>query len=161
MVVGQTPKAEIPKEVLKSFEYYVGEWTGEWKNGDVTSTIKMSVKWAPGNHCTITHYEFTSPDGVFHGLLVFGWNPEKKQVVDTTYESNESAYEDRWTITSDMIEDGVSKSIKPDGKIQTGKCRVEKKGPDEYTYTKFECTEGGVKSPDFVGKYHRVSQKPK
>jgi hypothetical protein len=161
MVVGQTPKAEIPKEVLKSFEFYIGEWTGEWKKGDATGTMTMSVKWAPGNHCTIAHYEFTSPDGVLHGLLVSGWNPEKKRVVDTAYESNGSAGEDQWTITSTTVEDGVSKGIKPDGTVNTGKCRIEKKGPDEYTYTKFEGTEGGVKVPDFVGKFRRVSQKPK
>ena len=78
MALGQTPKTDIPEEIRKSLGYYVGEWTGEWKNGDVTGTIKMSVKWAPGNHCTINQYEFTGPDGVLHGFLLSGWDPREE-----------------------------------------------------------------------------------
>ncbi|MFN0054695.1 MAG: DUF1579 family protein [Planctomycetales bacterium] len=154
MVVGQT---SIPDEARKSLGYYVGEWKGEWKQGEKKGTTELSIKWVPGKHCTINHYVVKGPEGEFHGCVISGWDPDKKQVVDTGYESNGSTFEDRWTIKSDALEEGGSKNTVPQEGVTKGQCRIEKIGPDEFTYTKTNIDSDGKKTIAFTGRYRRQS----
>jgi hypothetical protein len=152
----QTPQRDMPEVAQAAMDYYVGQWTGQWKQGELGGTFRMIIQWVPGNDCTINNYEMTTPDGVIRGTLLSGWDPEKKQIVDTAYESNGWAFEDRWDVPAGSVLEGSSRSLGPAGKVQVGKCRIDKTGPNEFTYTKYDYVEGGKKLTDLVAKYHRV-----
>ncbi len=159
LVWTQTSAPKIPEEARKSIGYYVGDWVGTMEEGNVRSATKFSCRWAPGGQCTVTNFEIAGPEGIVKATILSGWDPRRKQVVDHAHGTDGSFGIDRWTIKSENLEEGPSRMISADGKVRTGTCRIEKAGPDEYTFSVLNITEGDKKLPDVKVKFTRKGRK--
>jgi hypothetical protein len=157
VVLGQAEKVKIPPTILKSLEYYVGEWTYEYEEEGVITKGSMSVTWAPGKQCTIGNSLETTKKGSWQSTLVSGWDALKNQIVDTGYGADGSTMTDRWTIKSPTLEESDGIGVSPESAVATRKLQIEKK-PDEFTWTASHRTEGDKALPDLTIVFHRIKK---
>lgn len=144
MMIGQAEAAQpspLPEDVAACYQYAIGTWTVQAKVGDTTSEGEWSCRWAPGRHCYfITASGFADPPSQPPEQMasIGGYDPVKKQTIEKIFWANGSHYTICYNAGSPIkdqgIIDGEITGVE-DGKEFKAKATVERKGPNEFTWT--------------------------
>ena len=129
IVVGQATEPNIPKEVVESLGYYVGEWKSERTENGQVHTSQFTTEWVPGKYCTIIRGKVQSPDGGMQSTLLSGWDALTKEVVDYSYGSDGSQSMERWKIVSPTVEEATSTGVSATGSRPVLPIELRRKAP--------------------------------
>ena len=124
----------IPKDVLKNFSYFVGDWKSESQVGDLKSEGTWSGRWGKGKNCLIRESSYSENGEMMFGSGVIGWDPAKKRIVEHVFWTKNQSYTILWTLNSAGNLDGELTGFE-EGKQFTAEAAVTKNGPNECVYT--------------------------
>ena len=128
----------VPEKALKELKFMAGKWqTDLTEGGEKVGTTHHERKWAPGKHCLIMTSRAVRNGVETHATGISGWNAKGKAIVEHWYVSDGLSGTVRYPLAK-MTEDawvGTHRFIAADGTEMKGKCRLEKKGPDEWVFT--------------------------
>lgn len=137
-IVGQAEQVKIkfamPEETLSFFSYFVGEWRMEGKSpwGPVSGTIIW--KWAEGKHCITYESLWTDAGGTVRASALCGWDPLKRQLVETEYWTDNSINTLRYSKTNDRLWEGTMLGVDDAGRAMTGRIAYEIKSPTHLIF---------------------------
>jgi hypothetical protein len=145
MVVGQAEqvKVAVPQEVLSFFGYFVGEWRMEGVALDGAVSGVNTWKWAEAKHCLTYDSLWKDKNGTAHALAICGWDPAKKQLVETEYWTGGGTNTLRYSKISDALWEGTMSGVESDGKELTGKIAYEIKSPTHLVFRATDVKVGG------------------
>ena len=143
MVVGQAetpPVSPLPKEVMMSYQYFMGTWATKAKVGEEGSEGTFTCRWEPGRHC----YRYTGTDlsseptgRVEHVSAIAGYDPVTKQTIEKAFWSDGSHYTLYYDMSNPVRQKGITTGELigvEQGKEFKTKISVERRGPDEFVY---------------------------
>ena len=81
------PAAQVPKKALQEMAFLIGQWESEGTMGDKKIKGTYEAQWAPGRHCLVLKASWDLGDSELEASGVSGWDPEKKQLVETWFGS--------------------------------------------------------------------------
>ena len=145
MVVGQADqvKVAVPPEVLSFFSYFVGEWRMEGVAMDGAVSGVNTWKWAEGRHCLTYDTLWKEAGGTARAFAICGWDPLKKQLVETEYWTGGSTNTLQYSKTNDTLWEGTMSGVDSDGKKMTGKIAYEFKSPTQLVFRATDVKSGG------------------
>jgi hypothetical protein len=140
-VVAQ-PKGEttVPEEVLKHFQFFVGEWTAVGTTSDGRAVnATMTFRWLPGNKALMFDADWSAGELKTLGSGIFGWEGAEQKVHTTEFWEAGGYNHRHYTIVSDRKWEGYQfAGINAEGQRLTQHITVEIKGPNEFMFVAFD-----------------------
>ena len=131
----------LPEDVQKSMDYLTGNWTYEGAVGDAAVQGRVSIRWAPGNHCQIRNFTMwakDAPDQKVYGTAIFGYNAAKGHAIERAYWSDgkfsKTCYFNYASGASGGVIEGERLLINGEERAE-GTVRAERKSEDEFIWT--------------------------
>lgn len=136
----QEPK--VPKEVLKTLDYFVGVWDVVVETeGEAPVKKTWKVEWSPEKHCLIHH-----GSGVFSSVM--GWNSKSKSIVDVAFYVDGGHAMVALKVKSPDRLEGQVKGVNGEGKPTRWVQHWTKQGPNNLACKTTDEFEGDEKRPD-------------
>ena len=157
MVMGQVEqvKVAVPQEVLSVFSYFVGEWRMEGVALDGAVSGVNTWKWAEAKHCLTYDSLWKDQGGTARALALCGWDPAKKQLVETEYWTGGATNTLRYSKTNDALWEGTMSGVELDGKELTGNIAYEIKSPTHLVFRATNVKVGGEPRKDIKINYFK------
>jgi hypothetical protein len=155
LLAGAMAVGELPDEVAKELDYYVGDWTYEWSLDGNTYTGKWSVKWSPDKSCLLSHWSGVGPDGPGSGTKITGWDVQKDQMVDLDFGSDGAHVLSRYSKASGTLWQGDGAGCTEEGETETCKYQL-KLDPDKFIWMRMDIKQGDESLPNQVFVFSRT-----
>jgi hypothetical protein len=146
---------QIPEELAKLLNYYVGQWTVSGKLGDTPIIGKASFRMPPGGHCLLGTVSFEANGETTHFSLVTAWDSSTDWVTEQGAGSDGSIYQLKWRKVSETVQEGDLVGTLQ-GKRASEKNWLERKGDNECVVVCTERMAGDERLPDLTLEYTRV-----
>ena len=93
--------------------------------------------------------------GTARALAICGWDPAKKQLVETEYWTGGGTNTLRYSKTNDTLWEGTMSGVEADGKELTGKIAYEIKSPTHLVFRATDVKVGGEPRKDIEISYFK------
>ena len=80
-VIGQIEKPEVPKEIQKEFDRYIGTWELKGSFGDTPMQGTVRARWSMNRRHLTVRVAFQEDDGVRNLTQLMGWDPVAEEIV--------------------------------------------------------------------------------
>lgn len=159
-LVNAQPQTDMPPEVRKEVNYYVGNWTVEGTADGSAIRGKLSSKLSRGKHCILGDWSAKVGETPVHFALVSGWDSSTGWLTEQGIDSTGEVYTIRYRKKSPTVTEGEYTGTLAGRKL-TGKVRIEKQGPTRFTLSVTEAKAGDERRPDWVLRYSKVIKQRK
>ena len=152
LLVASFVSAELPTEVAKDLDTFVGDWLTEIEiDGKVYRGLWVA-QWSDDRTCLDTYWTGATPDGPAKGTRIQGWDVATKKVVVVDFSTNGSSTIERYSITKNRVSEGTIAGVDEEGKRFDATARTQWIGPDRFTWT----VKRGGDTLEYT--FHRVNQ---
>ncbi|MHB0960319.1 MAG: hypothetical protein ACYC0X_08530 [Pirellulaceae bacterium] len=144
-------KVDVPKEALQEMAFLVGEWEANGTTNGEEISGTYSAQWAPGNHCLILRFDWTSGSRVKQSG-VGGWSPGQKQYVEHWFISDGSALTCCFSLDQETgAWVGTGTMVDKEGKESSSKIKLEKRS-GQYKFTATDPSDDNKVGFEFTNK---------
>jgi hypothetical protein len=157
-VLTQGQDVNVPKNVLKEFAYFVGDWTMEGKIDDERAEATFSTRWAPGKHMLVFNSSWSGPEGDSLGSGIFGWDAAEEKIVTLEFWSDGWSHHRQYTVKSPTLWEARATGVNSDGERIKQQVTLEKKGPDEWTWRATQTVVGGEDETEAVLHFRKIKK---
>jgi hypothetical protein len=140
---------KVPSNVLKQFEYFVGDWVAEGATLDgQKAEMTIKVTWAPGKHMLFFDAHWSQPDIKSLGSGIFGWDAEEEKIHTSEFWDNNVYHHRHFTIKSEKVLEGEEfAGVITDGKPIRCKAAFRILNADEWTFETSDVVIDGEPQP--------------
>jgi hypothetical protein len=153
-------ETQIPEDLVKVLNYYVGNWAVEGKIGDSPLKGKAVFRMSPGKHCILGSCSVQAEGQRIHFSLVSGWDSSTGWSTEQGLESDGGIYTLKWRKVSATVDEGELVGT-ANGQPTSEFDRLERKGDNEFSVTCTKRKRNGEAQPDITFVYHRVIREKK
>lgn len=146
---------KVPEDVVKTLQYYVGEWSVEATIGDKQLKGKANFRTPRGKHCIVGSVSLGPKDEPFDFSLVSGWDLSTGWLTEQGLGVDGGTYTLKWRKASETVDEGELVGTLGDKKA-TETDRLERKSDNEYVVTCTQRKTGDKSQPDMKLIFHRV-----